>query len=141
LRAVTNLQALGERQITLDCDVLQADGGTRTAAITGAWVALHDCLKWMHGRSMIKELPLKDHVAAVSCGIYKGTPVLDLDYAEDSAAQTDANFVITGTGGLVEVQATAEGAVFSEAELTSLLSLARGGVGLLVGLQKQAVEG
>ncbi len=140
LRAVTNLQGLGERQITLDCDVLQADGGTRTAAITGAWVALHDCLKWMRGRSMIKEMPLKDHVAAVSCGIYKEVPVLDLDYVEDSAAQTDANFVITGTGGLVEVQATAEGAVFSEAELTSLLTLARGGVALLVGLQKQAVQ-
>ncbi len=140
LRAVTNLPGLGERQITLDCDVLQADGGTRTAAITGAWVALHDCLKWMRGRSMIKEMPLKDHVAAVSCGIYKEVPVLDLDYVEDSAAQTDANFVITGTGGLVEVQATAEGAVFSEAELTSLLTLARGGVALLVGLQKQAVQ-
>ncbi len=140
LRAVTNLQGLGERQITLDCDVLQADGGTRTAAITGAWVALHDCLKWMRGRSMIKEMPLKDHVAAVSCGIYKEVPVLDLDYVEDSAAQTDANFVITGTGGLVEVQATAEGAVISEAELTSLLTLARGGVALLVGLQKQAVQ-
>jgi ribonuclease PH len=139
LRAVTNLQALGERQITLDCDVLQADGGTRTAAITGAWVALHDCLKWMRGRSMIKDMPLKDHVAAVSCGIFKEVPVLDLDYVEDSAAQTDANFVITGSGGLVEVQATAEGAVFSETELTSLLTLARGGVGLLIDLQKQAV--
>src|SRR5208283_1902607 len=139
LRAVTNLQALGERQITLDCDVLQADGGTRTAAITGAWVALHDCLKWMRGRSMVKEMPLEDHVAAVSCGIYKDVPVLDLDYAEDSAAQTDANFVITGSGGLVEVQATAEGAVFSEAELGALLALARGGVSQLVGLQKQAI--
>jgi ribonuclease PH len=139
LRAVTNLQALGERQITVDCDVLQADGGTRTAAITGAWVALHDCLKWMRGRSMIKDMPLKDHVAAVSCGIFKETPVLDLDYLEDSSAQTDANFVITGSGGLVEVQATAEGAVFSEAELGALLALARGGVSLLVGLQKQAI--
>ena len=98
LRAVTNLPAMGERQITLDCDVLQADGGTRTAAITGAWVALHDCLKWMRGRSMIKDMPLKEHVAAVSCGIYQGVPVLDLDYAEDSAAHTDANFVITGIG-------------------------------------------
>jgi ribonuclease PH len=139
LRAVTNLQGLGERQITLDCDVLQADGGTRTASITGAWVALHDCLKWMHGRSMFKEMPLRDHVAAVSCGIYKGTPVLDLDYLEDSAAETDANFVITGTGGLVEVQATAEGAVFSEEELGALLKLARGGVEHLVGLQKAAL--
>jgi ribonuclease PH len=139
LRAVTNLPAMGERQITLDCDVLQADGGTRTAAITGAWVALHDCFKWMRGRSMIKDMPLKDHVAAVSCGIYEGVPVLDLDYLEDSNAQTDGNFVITGSGGLVEVQATAEGAVFSEAELTSLLTLARSGVDLLVGLQKQAI--
>ena len=140
LRAVTDLPAMGERQITLDCDVLQADGGTRTAAITGAWVALHDCLKWMRGRSMIKDMPLKEHVAAVSCGIYQGVPVLDLDYAEDSAAHTDANFVITGSGGLVEVQATAEGAVFSEAELTTLLGLARGGVDLLVNLQKQAID-
>ena len=139
LRAVTNLQALGERAITIDCDVLQADGGTRTAAITGAWVALHDCLKWMRGRSIIRDMPLKDHVAAVSCGIYQGNPVLDLDYAEDSAADTDANFVMTGTGGLVEVQATAEAAPFSEAELTILLALARAGIADLVGLQKAAV--
>jgi len=141
LRAVTNLQALGERQITLDCDVIQADGGTRTASITGAWVALHDCLKWMRDRSMIKDMPLKDHVAAVSCGIFKGVPVLDLDYDEDSNAHTDGNFVITGTGGLVEVQATAEGAVFSEEELTKLLGLARLGVTQLVALQKQAITG
>ena len=139
LRAVTNLQAMGERAIVVDCDVLQADGGTRTAAITGAWVALHECLKWMHGRSIIRDMPLRDHVAAISCGIYKGTPVLDLDYAEDSAADTDANFVLTGTGGLVEVQATAEAAPFSEAELTALLTLARGGVAHLVSLQKAAV--
>ncbi len=139
LRAVTHLPALGERQITIDCDVIQADGGTRTAAITGAWVALHDCLEWMRGRSMIKDMPLKDHVAAVSCGIYEGVPVLDLDYAEDSAAHTDANFVMTGSGGLVEVQATAEGEVFSEAELLSLLNLARGGVAQLVALQKQTI--
>ncbi len=91
LRAVVDLQALGERQIMLDCDVLQADGGTRTAAITGAWVALHDCLKWMHGRSMIRDMPLRDHVAAVSCGVYQGLSVLDLDYIEDSAAHTDGN--------------------------------------------------
>ena len=140
LRAVTNLQGMGERQITIDCDVLQADGGTRTASITGAWVALHDCLKWMHGRSMFKEMPLKEHVAAVSCGIYKGVPVLDLDYDEDSNAHTDANFVITGSGGLVEVQATAEGAVFSEDELGALLKLARGGVEKLVALQKEAIK-
>jgi ribonuclease PH len=139
LRAVTNLQALGERQITLDCDVIQADGGTRTASITGAWVALHDCLKWMRDRSMIKDMPIKDHVAAVSCGIFNGVPVLDLDYDEDSNAHTDGNFVITGSGGLVEVQATAEGAVFSEEELTKLLGLARKGVSELVALQKQAL--
>ena len=139
LRAVTNLPALGERQVTVDCDVIQADGGTRTAAITGAWVALHDCFSWMRERSIISLDPLRDHVAAVSCGITKGTPVLDLDYAEDSAAETDANFVMTGAGGLVEVQGTAEGAPFSEAELLDLLRLARGGVAQLVSLQKQAI--
>jgi ribonuclease PH len=139
LRAVTNLQALGERQITLDCDVLQADGGTRTASITGAWVALHDCLKWMHGRSIIKEHPLRDHVAAISCGVSTGEAVLDLDYAEDSAAETDANFVMTGSGSLVEVQATAEAAVFSEVQLQAMLTLARSGIAKLVELQKIAV--
>ncbi|WP_132254102.1 ribonuclease PH [Methylobacterium segetis] len=141
LRAVTNLPAIGERQITVDCDVLQADGGTRTAAITGAWVALHDCFAWMQKRSIISVNPLRDHVAAVSCGIYQGTPVIDLDYAEDSAAETDANFVITGTGGLVEVQGTAEGKPFSEEELLELLRLAKGGVGQLVALQKQVLAG
>ncbi|MGH6812247.1 MAG: ribonuclease PH [Methylocella sp.] len=139
LRAVTNLQVLGERQITLDCDVLQADGGTRTAAITGAWVALHDCLKWMHGRSIVKDHPLRDHVAAVSCGISNGEAVLDLDYEEDSAAETDANFVMTGAGSLVEVQATAEAAVFSDAQLQTLLALAKTGIAKLVELQKSAV--
>ncbi|MGH6868702.1 MAG: ribonuclease PH, partial [Methylocella sp.] len=139
LRAVTNLQALGERQITIDCDVLQADGGTRTAAITGAWVALHDCLKWMHGRSIVKDHPLRDHVAAVSCGISNGEAVLDLDYEEDSAAETDANFVITGLGSLVEVQATAEAAVFSDAQLYALMTLAKSGIAILVELQKNAV--
>ncbi len=138
LRAVTNLQALGERQITLDCDVLQADGGTRTASITGAWVALHDCLKWMHGRSIIKDHPLRDHVAAISCGISNGEAVLDLDYEEDSAAETDANFVMTGAGSLVEVQATAEAAVFTEAQLQDLLALAKSGIAKLVELQKSA---
>ena len=128
LRAVTNLPALGERQITLDCDVLQADGGTRTAAITGAWVALHDCLKWMHGRSIIKDHPLRDHVAAISCGISNGEAVLDLDYEEDSAAETDVNFVMTGGGSLVEVQATAEAAVFTDAQLQDLLALAKTGI-------------
>ncbi|MBM3606932.1 MAG: ribonuclease PH [Alphaproteobacteria bacterium] len=139
LRAVVDLQALGERQITIDCDVLQADGGTRTASITGAWVALHDCLKWMHARSMIKNMPLNDHVAAISCGIAAGEPVLDLDYAEDSTAHTDANFVITGAGNLVEIQATAEGATFNEEQLARLMALARKGVGELVALQKQVI--
>jgi ribonuclease PH len=139
LRAVVDLQALGERQIVIDCDVLQADGGTRTAAITGAWVALHDCLKWMHGRSMIRDMPLRDHVAAVSCGVYQGLSVLDLDYIEDSAAHTDGNFVLTGGGALVEVQATAEGATFTEAQLAELMALAKKGVAELVALQKQAL--
>jgi ribonuclease PH len=139
LRAVTNLQALGERQITLDCDVLQADGGTRTASITGAWIALHDCLKWMHGRSIIKEHPLRDHVAAISCGMSKGAAILDLDYEEDSAAETDANFVMTGSGSLVEVQATAEAAVFSEMELQAMLGLAKTGIAHLVELQKAII--
>ena len=139
LRAVVDLPALGERQITLDCDVIQADGGTRTASITGAWVALHECIKWMRSRSMLKESPIRDHVAAVSCGVFKGTPVLDLDYDEDSTAETDANFVITGSGGLVEIQATAEGAIFSEAQLTTMLGLARNGIAQLVDLQKSAI--
>lgn len=139
LRAVTDLQALGERQITIDCDVIQADGGTRTASITGAWVALSDCLAWMKARNMFVRHPLRDHVAAVSCGICKASPVLDLDYAEDSEAETDANFVITGTGRLVEVQATAEKTPFSENELASLLALARKGVAKLIDLQKLAV--
>ena len=139
LRAVTNLPAIGEKQITVDCYVLQADGGTRTAAITGAWVALHDCFSWMRARSIISVDPLRDHVAAVSCGISRGVPVLDLDYAEDSAAETDANFVMTGKGGIVEVQGTAEGTPFSQAELIDLLTLARGGIEQLVALQKQAI--
>ena len=139
LRAVVNLPAVGERQIVVDCDVLQADGSTRTAAITGAWVALHDCFSWMQARSIISIDPLRDHVAAVSCGIHGGVPVLDLDYAEDSEAETDANFVITGSGGLVEVQGTAEGKPFSEDELLSLLRLAKAGVAQLVEWQKAAV--
>ena len=142
LRAVVDLQALGERQITLDCDVIQADGGTRTAAITGGWIALYDCLKWMESRNMIKvDRVLKDHVAAISCGIFASQPVIDLDYLEDSSAETDANFVMTGTGGIVEIQGTAEGTPFSEGEFTSLMQLARNGIGELVALQKQAVEG
>ena len=139
LRAVVDLQALGERQITVDCDVIQADGGTRTASITGAWIALHDCLAWMKARDMIKGEVLKDHIAAISCGIWKGTPVLDLDYAEDSVAETDANFVMTGSGGIVEIQGTAEGRPFSEEQLTELLRLAKGGIGRLVELQKLVV--
>ncbi len=139
LRAVVDLQALGERQITLDCDVLQADGGTRTAAITGSWVALHDCLSWMSARDMFKTWPLKDHVAAISCGIHGGAIVLDLDYAEDSTAATDANFVMTGSGGIVEVQGTAEGEPFSQKNLLELLDLARKGIGELVAMQKAAI--
>ncbi len=140
LRAVTALEILGERQIIVDCDVLQADGGTRTAAITGGFVAVHYCVSFMAATGLIARHAVKDHVAAVSCGIFNGTPVLDLDYAEDSSAQTDANFVITGAGGLVEVQATAEAEPFSEAEFGQLLSLARKGVGELIALQKQALK-
>ncbi|PTW63111.1 RNAse PH [Breoghania corrubedonensis] len=139
LRAVVDLEALGERQISVDCDVLQADGGTRTASITGAWVALNDCIEWMRARDMVTKPVLKDHVAAISCGIYGGTPVLDLDYLEDSDADTDANFVMTGAGGLVEIQGTAEGAPFSVAEFNQLLELAQGGISRLVDLQKMAI--
>ncbi len=140
LRAVVDLEALGERQITVDCDVIQADGGTRTASITGAWIALHDCLKWMEARSMIKvEKVLKDHVAAISCGIFAAQSVIDLDYLEDSAAETDANFVMTGTGGIVEIQGTAEGKPFTEEEFSGLMALARAGIADLVALQKQAI--
>jgi ribonuclease PH len=140
LRAVVDLSKLGERQITIDCDVLQADGGTRTASITGAFLAMRDCLSWMRDRSILRDLPLKDHVAAVSCGVYQGETILDLDYAEDSTAETDANFVITGAGGLVEVQGSAEGAPFSEAQLLSMLALARRGVADLVKLQKATMN-
>jgi ribonuclease PH len=139
LRSVVNLEALGERQITVDCDVIQADGGTRTAAITGAWVALHDCIAWMKMREMLRGEPLRDHVAAVSCGIYSGAVVLDLDYAEDSEADTDANFVMTGTGNIVEVQGTAEKTPFTEAQFLELMGLARRGIEKLVNLQKMAV--
>jgi ribonuclease PH len=139
LRSVTDLQALGEKQITIDCDVIQADGGTRTASITGAWVALSDCLTWMKAREMLKTKVLRDHIAAVSCGVCKGTAVLDLDYAEDSEADTDANFVITGSGNIVEIQATAEKTPFSEDQFQVLLALARKGIEKLVSLQKMAV--
>src|SRR5882757_6556833 len=139
LRTIVDLVVLGERQITIDCDVIQADGGTRTASITGAWVALHDCIAWMKTRDMLKAHPLKDHVAAISCGIFNGTPVLDLDYAEDSGADTDANFVMTGAGTIIEVQGTAEKTPFSEEQLLALLALARKGIGKLIDLQKMAV--
>ena len=139
LRAVVDMKKLGERQITIDCDVIQADGGTRTASITGGWVALHDCVRWMMDRNILKENPLKDHVAAISCGIYKGNPVADLDYLEDSDADTDANFVMTGSGGFVEIQGTAEGAPYSREEFDRLMALAEGSIARLVELQKMAV--
>jgi ribonuclease PH len=139
LRSVVDLVALGEKQITIDCDVIQADGGTRTASITGAWVALADCLAWMKGRDMIRQEVLRDHIAAISCGVYQNTAVLDLDYAEDSEAETDANFVIAGNGNIVEIQATAERTPFSEDQFMTLLSLARKGCEKLVSLQKMAV--
>jgi ribonuclease PH len=139
LRAVCDLSVLGERQIVIDCDVLQADGGTRTAAITGGFVALSQCIGFMRKVGMVTQPVIRDQVAAVSCGIVQGVPVLDLDYEEDSTALTDANFVLTGTGGLVEIQGTAEGAPFSEDQLIELLRLARKGIGELVTLQKQAL--
>jgi ribonuclease PH len=139
LRAVVDLTALGERQIVIDCDVIQADGGTRTASITGGFVALHQCIAFMKKTGMVTKPAIKDHVAAVSCGIWKREPVLDLDYAEDSTAETDANFVLTGKGGLVEIQGTAEGEPFSDEEFAQLLKLARKGIGELVELQKKAI--
>lgn len=137
LRAIVDLEALGERQITVDCDVIQADGGTRTASITGAWIALRDCIEWMRSRGIVAKdaTILKDQVAAISCGIYHGTPVLDLDYLEDSDAETDANFVMTGKGGIVEIQGTAEGEPFSEEELMALMGLAKKGISELLTLQ------
>jgi ribonuclease PH len=140
LRAVVDMEALGERQISVDCDVLQADGGTRTASITGAWLALRDCLQWMEDRNMVKvDRVLKDHVAAISCGIFAGQPVSDLDYLEDSSAETDANFVMTGRGGIVEIQGTAEAEPFSEDEFAQLMSLAKNSITELVELQKAAL--
>ncbi|QMW22597.1 ribonuclease PH [Sandaracinobacteroides saxicola] len=138
LRAVTDLKALGERQITLDCDVLQADGGTRTAAISGAWVALRLALDGIHAATPFAADPLAVHVAAVSCGVFEGTPVLDLDYPEDSNAGTDGNFVLTSTGGLVEVQATAEGEPYDEETLLRLLRLARIGCAEIFSCQRAA---
>ena len=127
-------------QITVDCDVIQADGGTRTASITGGWMALHDCLRWMEARQMVSvQKVLKDHVAAISCGIHDGQAVIDLDYLEDSGAGTDANFVMTGKGGIVEIQGTAEREPFSEDEFSALMTLAKKGIARLVNLQQMAV--
>ncbi len=141
LRAVTDLASFGERQITLDCDVLQADGGTRTAAITGAYVALHQAFDGLVKAGEIERVPLNDQIAAVSCGIYQGEAVLDLDYDEDSAADTDANFVLTGAGGIVEVQGTAEGEPFSEAQFLELMALAKQGIRRLTALQRETLDG
>jgi ribonuclease PH len=138
LRAVTDLKAMGEMSVTLDCDVLTADGGTRCASITGAWVALHLAFEHCLRMNVLKTNPLADQVAAISCGMHEGQPVLDLDYAEDSKAGADANFVLTGRGGVVEVQATAEGAPFTEADLTALLGLAKRGTAELFAAQRRA---
>ncbi len=139
LRAVTDLKAMGEMSVTIDCDVLTADGGTRCASITGAWVALHLAFEHCRRMNVLTRNPLKDQVAAVSCGVFQQVPVLDLDYAEDSKADADANFVLTGAGGIVEVQGTAEGAPFSDAELMALLALARSGTADLFAKQREAV--
>src|SRR5688572_8599407 len=139
LRAVCDMRALGERQISVDCDVIQADGGTRTAAITGAWVALRLATRYLLDEGVIKTDPILDQVAAISCGIFNGTPVLDLDYDEDSNAEADANFVLTGSGDIVEVQATGEKRGFSQAEFEALFSLARKGISDLCEIQRAAV--
>jgi ribonuclease PH len=139
LRAVTDLAALGERQIRIDCDVLQADGGTRTAAITGSYVALYQALQKFVAAGLVPSLPLTDSVAAISCGVVNGVAVLDLDYAEDSTAETDANFVLTGGGGIVEIQATAEGAPFDDASFARMLALARAGIAELIRHQRTAL--
>jgi ribonuclease PH len=139
LRAVTELSRLGERQIRIDCDVLQADGGTRTAAVTGSYVALHQACQRLVSTAVLAELPFRDSVAAISCGVIGGSAVLDLDYAEDSAAETDANFVLTGTGGIVEIQATAEAAPFDEALFAEMLRLARSGIAELTRCQRASL--
>ncbi|BBP03173.1 ribonuclease PH [Sulfuriferula plumbiphila] len=139
LRAAVDLDKLGERTLHIDCDVIQADGGTRTASITGAFVAVHDAIGTLLARSLLTESPIRDFVAAISVGIYQGVPVLDLDYLEDSGCDTDMNVVMTGRGGLIEVQGTAEGAAYSRAELNALLDLADSGIRQLVALQKQAL--
>jgi ribonuclease PH len=141
LRAVTDLTGFGERQIKIDCDVIQADGGTRTASITGAYIALHQAFRGLIERGLLDKVPMSGSVAGISCGLFKGTPVLDLDYAEDSNAEADANFVITGAGGLVEIQATAETDPFSEDVFDTLLTLAKKGVAELTALQAAAVQG
>ena len=140
LRSVFDLKALGERTIHLDCDVLQADGGTRTAAITGAWVAAHDAVTWLLAHGRIAASPIRDAVAAVSVGIVQGTPLLDLEYTEDSTCDTDMNIVMTGRGGFIEVQGTAEGVPFSRAEMDALLALAAKGIGELVAAQTVALK-
>jgi len=139
LRAVTDLGALGARSVHIDCDVLQADGGTRTAAITGSFVALHDAMTWLLSRKLLSSIPLRDFVAAVSVGVYNGTPLLDLDYPEDSACGCDMNVVMTGAGNFVEVQGTAEGETFSRAEMDALLALAARGIAQLVDHQRKAL--
>ena len=139
LRCVFDLKKLGERTIALDCDVIQADGGTRTAAITGAFVAAHDAVRWLRERKLIEESPITDFVAAVSVGIVEGTALLDLEYTEDSACDTDMNVVMTGAGGFVELQGTAEGAAFSRRELDALMQLAEQGIALLIQAQKAAL--
>ena len=141
LRAVVDLKKLGERTIQVDCDVIQADGGTRTASITGGFVALHDAVSGLMGKGLVKENPLKDFVAAISVGIYECTPVLDLDYDEDSACDTDMNVVMLGSGHFVEVQGTAEGHAFTRVEMDALLGLAQGGIAELVEMQKAALAG
>ena len=140
LRAVTDLGALGERTIHLDCDVIQADGGTRTAAITGAFVALHDAIDFVGSKRPLARSPIREFVAAVSVGVYEGVPVLDLDYAEDSACGTDMNVVMTSGGGMVELQGTAEGAPFSRAQMNEMMNLAEKGIGELIAKQKAALE-
>ncbi len=139
LRAVTDLGGFGERQIKVDCDVIQADGGTRTAAITGGYVALHLAFAHLARIDAVEALPLRDQVAAVSCGLFKGQPILDLDYEEDSEAEADANFVLTGGGGIVEVQGTAEAGPFTQDQFLEMMRLARQGIGELVRAQRQAL--
>jgi ribonuclease PH len=139
LRTVVDLAKLGERQIRIDCDVIQADGGTRTAAVTGSWVALHLALEKLAAQGLLQGNPLRDSVAAVSCGVYQGVPILDLEYSEDSKAEADANFVLTGTGGIIEIQGTAERAPFHRAQLDAMLELAQHGIAELTQLQRRTV--